>query len=49
MAIRRAYHEGALIFYISGLQYIQYRQELGREQNITINNHLATLKVFLTI
>lgn len=27
-------------------KYIQYRQELNREQNITINNHLATLKVF---
>lgn len=27
-------------------KFIQYRQESGREQNITINNHLATLKVF---
>lgn len=30
-------------------KYIQYRQELNREQNITINNHLAILKVFSTI
>src|SRR5699024_2749283 len=27
-------------------QFLQYRLRLGREKNITINNRLATLKVF---